>query len=123
MTQKRAYWISSTYEDDGYGVIIIGESVQYVKKNWWWYFDGDYVDFRVRWLKDVKPKQLEDIPCGELDPKIGLRLREYGWIEDDCDKCDIHSNLVNDFGDLCLCDECNEKEWESRQKNVQKEKT
>jgi len=109
---KRVYFITPS-QDEEFGVAVIGKSVKQVKKDHHNnIFDCEYIDMRVKWLKHISKKIIEDIPYGEIELRLALKIGAYYWIEDYCDNCGKSETMDSDsiVRNKILCDKCLKKE-------------
>jgi len=107
---KRGYFVHN--EDEWSGFAVVATSAKEAKKivyNSNELLIGDWIDIRVRWVRDAK---VDDLPIGMVtDDRDALIRGLYGGITDyPCDECGKERNVICCYGRV-LCSCCAEKEY------------
>jgi hypothetical protein len=104
---KHFYFLSSKYNDQGDGIVVVASSARRAKASNYHYLEelNEYLDLRCRRLEQEVPK---DMDYGVVDTWRGLFLQVYGWIYEDCPfckKCDEY-RLDDETETICICPNC-----------------
>jgi hypothetical protein len=85
---KRAYWVSAC--DGEYGVTIIAKNAREAKITGSYSYHlpwDEWIELKVKWIKNVKKDILDKLEYGEVGFKIGFKLGLYGWPDVKCKQC------------------------------------
>lgn len=107
---KQCYVVRNADEDDEFVCAIVAKSTSDAKKRGMSLLDCEYINVRTKKHKNVDVSYL---PEGEIaDYFWALSQGLYGWIEDNCPRCESDSRIYYDNGFFCSA--CEDERYKSK---------